>query len=165
MGELPTSVTEAFLAGLHGAEFTKVTSESVIVHVVTKEPGPILLLFEQIGRWPPSELIDDRESAYRVGRAFRISSHYSDELDVPLETGRQILEDLIRAGNLHINMHGGRHRFGPGHVIDPVLNALGPFGPCPQFLTQSGVTRDRLSEAMWAYVRSSGKEFEPFSRN
>ncbi len=163
MNKPPNNVTEAFLAGLHGAEFTSVTSDSVIVHVVTQQPGPIVLLYQKIERWPASELIDDRESAYRVGRALRISSHYLDELAVPVETGKQILEDLIRVGNLHINMHGGRHRFGPGHIVDPVLNALGSFGPYPQFLKQSDVSEDHLSEAMWAYVRANVKDVEPFS--
>jgi hypothetical protein len=165
MNELPNNVTEAFLVGLHGAEFTSVTKDSLIVHIVTKEPGPILLLFQKLSRWPASELIDDRETAYRVGRAFRISSHYLDELAVPVETGKQILEDLIRLGNLHIKINDGRLRFGPGHIIDPVLNALGSSGAYPQFLKKANVSRDRLSEAMWAYVRANFKEFEPFSRN
>lgn len=163
--EPPVNVTEAFLAGLHGMEFTSVNGDSVIVHLVTEAPGPNLLLFEKIGRWPPSELIDDREAAYRVGRAFRAAAHYLDELGVPLEIGKEIVDSLIRMGKLHVNMHGGRHTFGPSLIIEAVLKDLGPWGAHPQFLKDAGVEQDDLSDAMWAYVRASVREFEPFSRN
>ena len=153
--EPPRNVTEAFLAGLHGAGFISVNSSSVVVHIGEQPRGPILALFERLSRWPASELIDDRDAAYRVGRALRISARYLDELGVPVEGGKDLLEDVVRVGNQHIRMHGGCHTFGPSHVIEAFANNLGPWGEHRDILLHADVNPDRLREAIWSYVRGN----------
>ena len=116
----------------------------------------------RINHWPPSELIDDRESAYRVGRAFRASAHYLDELSMPVGVGEDLLQNsIIYMGRLHMKMHGGHHRFGPGHVAASVANALAETGPYPKFLSDAGISRDRLEAAILEYARRDDTEFFP----
>ncbi len=119
-------------------------------------------LFALVDHWPPSELLDDRDSAYRVGRAFRAAAFQLDQLSVPVPIGEDVLQNSIgHIGTVHMQMHGGRHRFGPGHVAAAVKHALAETGPHPRFLLKSGKSPDELHDAIMSFARGDVDHLSP----
>lgn len=119
-------------------------------------------LFARIGHWQPSELVDSRDSAYRVGRAFRAAAYYLDQLAVPVKIGEDILHNGIEhMGKIHMMMHGGRHPFGPAHVAAAVQSALAETGPHPRFLVKAGKTSDDVYAAILNYARCDDDDLVP----
>jgi hypothetical protein len=151
---LPSSVAEAFRAGINGAANGPFDHVGVIVHVMAEKHGENVQHWTRISHWPPCEPIDDRPNAYRVGRAFRGGARWLDKLGVPMEIGDDILNSVVRMGNMHLKMHGGRARFGPGHVAAAIANSLGEHSPYPAFLKAAGINKEALETAIVDYANS-----------